>query len=72
VSQEELAAEQSGDWQVLFHEQQLDCQLALEDPSPGMPWGRAKFQASAAVCGVSICFTGQMALVQCRLPGYRQ
>lgn len=31
--------------QVLFCEQQLDCQLALEDPSPGMPWGRARFQA---------------------------
>lgn len=30
--------------QVLFHEQQLDCQLALEDPSPGMPWGRARLQ----------------------------
>lgn len=47
VTQEELAAEQSGDWQVLFCEQQLDCQLALEDPSPGMPWGRAKFQVTA-------------------------
>ena len=51
VSQEELAAEQSGDWQVLFHEQQLDCQLALEDPSPGMPWGRAKFQARQCGAG---------------------
>ncbi|PRW32495.1 FAB FYVE-domain PI-3,4-kinase [Chlorella sorokiniana] len=47
VTQEELAAEQSGDWQVLFCEQQLDCQLALEDPSPGMPWGRARFQVTA-------------------------
>lgn len=47
VTQEELAAEQSGDWQVLFCEQQLDCQLAMEDPSPGMPWGRARFQVRA-------------------------
>lgn len=48
VTQEELAAEQSGDWQVLFCEQQLDCQLAMEDPSPGMPWGRARFQVGGS------------------------
>ncbi|KAL4855645.1 putative 1-phosphatidylinositol-3-phosphate 5-kinase [Chlorella vulgaris] len=47
ASREEAAAEQGGDWRVLFHENQLDCQLALEDPSPGMPWGRAKFQTVA-------------------------
>jgi uncharacterized iron-regulated membrane protein len=50
VSQAELAAEASGDWRVLFHEGQLDCQLSLEDPSPGMPWGRARFQASSRRC----------------------
>ena len=37
--------------QVLFCEQQLDCQLALEDPSPGMPWGRARFQARLPLTG---------------------
>jgi hypothetical protein len=67
ISQEELAAEQSGDWQVLFHEQQLDCQLALEDPSPGMPWGRAKFQASIVAYSNSICCALLMALAQCWL-----
>lgn len=36
--------------QVLFHEQQLDCQLTMEDPSPGMPWGRAKFQVRSPGC----------------------
>ena len=37
--------------QVLFCEQQLDCQLSLEDPSPGMPWGRAKFQVGWWLAG---------------------
>lgn len=45
--------------QVLFCEQQLDCQLALDDPSPGMPWGRARFQARQ---GCKVC-TGDTASV---------
>ncbi len=35
------------EWQVLFSEQRLDCLLSIEDMSPGMPWGRAKFQVGS-------------------------
>ncbi len=38
------------EWQVLFSEQRLDCQLSIEDMSPGMPWGRAKFQVGGLAC----------------------
>ncbi|GAB4817632.1 hypothetical protein N2152v2_004678 [Parachlorella kessleri] len=42
------AADRGGsEWRVLFSEQRLDCQLSIEDMSPGMPWGRAKFQVVA-------------------------
>jgi hypothetical protein len=35
----------SSDWSLLFTEQQLDCQLAMEDGGT-IGQGRAKFQAS--------------------------